>query len=178
MVAAATRSGGLFPIRYTALVLCALGGALCLAAALLWQRWWWWLAAALLLALALVGWFDLRQTRHAILRNYPIIGHLRFLFESSGPRCQYFIESTTRPAFSAPSARWSTSAPRASPTAAPSAPSSTSAPGLRMGQPLAAAHHAGLARLPHLDRRRPASHTRAWRPAPSPTTPACSTSRP
>ena len=94
MVAAATRSGGLFPIRYTALVLCALGGALCLAAALLWQRWWWWLAAALLLALALVGWFDLRQTRHAILRNYPIIGHLRFLFESIRPEMrQYFIES-------------------------------------------------------------------------------------
>ncbi len=94
MVAAATRSGGLFPIRYTALVLCALGGALCLAAALLWPRWWWWLAAALLLALALVGWFDLRQTRHAILRNYPIIGHLRFLFESIRPEMrQYFIES-------------------------------------------------------------------------------------
>ena len=94
MVAAATRSGGLFPIRYTALVLCALGGALCLAAALLWQRWWWWQAAALLLALALVGWFDLRQTRHAILRNYPIIGHLRFLFESIRPEMrQYFIES-------------------------------------------------------------------------------------
>ncbi|MDI9857383.1 FMN-binding glutamate synthase family protein [Comamonas sp. 17RB] len=94
MVAAATRSGGLFPIRYTALVLCTLGGALCLAAALLWPRWWWWLAAALLLALALVGWFDLRQTRHAILRNYPIIGHLRFLFESIRPEMrQYFIES-------------------------------------------------------------------------------------
>ena len=94
MVAAATRPGGLFPIRYTALVLCTLGGALCLAAALLWPRWWWWLAAALLLALALVGWFDLRQTRHAILRNYPIIGHLRFLFESIRPEMrQYFIES-------------------------------------------------------------------------------------
>ncbi|MEG2046038.1 MAG: FMN-binding glutamate synthase family protein [Comamonas sp.] len=94
MVAAASRSGGLFPIRYTTLVLCTLGGALCLAAALLWPRWWWWLAAGLLLALALLGWYDLRQTRHAILRNYPIIGHLRFLFESIRPEMrQYFIES-------------------------------------------------------------------------------------
>lgn len=94
MVAAASRSGGLFPIRYTALVLCALGGALCLAAALLWPRWWWWLAAAVLLGLTLLGWYDLRQTRHAILRNYPIIGHLRFLFESIRPEMrQYFIES-------------------------------------------------------------------------------------
>ena len=94
MVAAASRSGGLFPIRYTALVLCTLGGLLCLATALLWPRWWWWLAAAVLLALALLGWYDLRQTRHAILRNYPIIGHLRFLFESIRPEMrQYFIES-------------------------------------------------------------------------------------
>ena len=41
-------------------------------------------AALVLLACALLaalGLRDLRQSHHAILRNYPIIGHLRFLLE-------------------------------------------------------------------------------------------------
>ena len=37
---------------------------------------------------------DLRQRQHAILRNYPVIGHLRFLLEYIRPEIhQYFIES-------------------------------------------------------------------------------------
>ena len=45
-------------------------------------------------ALVLLGVHDLQQTRHAILRNYPIIGHLRFLLEFIRPELrQYFIES-------------------------------------------------------------------------------------
>ena len=45
-------------------------------------------------ALLLVGLNDLRQSRHAILRNYPIIGHLRYMIESVGPEFrQYFFES-------------------------------------------------------------------------------------
>ena len=48
-------------------------------------------AGAAVLAL---GWHDLRQTRHALLRNYPVIGHLRFLFEWIRPEIrQYFLES-------------------------------------------------------------------------------------
>ena len=36
---------------------------------------------------------DLRQHKHAILRNYPVIGHLRFLLESIRPELrQYIIE--------------------------------------------------------------------------------------
>ena len=36
---------------------------------------------------------DLLQTRHAILRNYPIVAHLRFLLEFIRPEMrQYFIE--------------------------------------------------------------------------------------
>lgn len=47
----------------------------------------------LLSALVIVGVRDLQQTRHAILRNYPIIGHLRFLLEFIRPELrQYFIE--------------------------------------------------------------------------------------
>ena len=41
----------------------------------------WWLVALPLIALSLWGVVDLTQTRHAIRRNYPIIGNLRFLFE-------------------------------------------------------------------------------------------------
>jgi hypothetical protein len=48
------------------------------------------------IALIALGVRDLRQTRHAILRNYPIIGHMRFFFEFIRPEVrQYFIESDT-----------------------------------------------------------------------------------
>lgn len=43
--------------------------------------------------LLLVGVRDLRQKKHAVLRNYPLIGHLRFLLEWVRPEVrQYFIE--------------------------------------------------------------------------------------
>ncbi len=44
--------------------------------------------------LVLLGVYDLLQGRHSILRNYPVIGHLRFLLEGAGPELhQYFVES-------------------------------------------------------------------------------------
>ena len=47
----------------------------------------------MLTSLVVVGIHDLQQTQHAILRNYPIIGHLRFLLEFIRPELrQYFIE--------------------------------------------------------------------------------------
>ncbi len=46
--------------------------------------------------LALVGGHDLLQTRHSVLRNYPIVGHVRFLLEKIRPEIrQYFGESDT-----------------------------------------------------------------------------------
>ena len=46
--------------------------------------------------LVLVGIYDLLQRNHSILRNYPVLGHLRFLLESAGPEMhQYFVESNT-----------------------------------------------------------------------------------
>lgn len=43
--------------------------------------------------LTLVGIYDCLQTKHAILRNYPILGHMRFLLEFIRPEIrQYFIE--------------------------------------------------------------------------------------
>jgi glutamate synthase domain-containing protein 2 len=45
-------------------------------------------------ALAILGTRDLVQTRHAVLRNYPITAHLRFLLEEIRPELrQYFFES-------------------------------------------------------------------------------------
>ena len=43
-----------------------------------------------------LGLYDMTQRRHTILRIYPVIGHLRFLFESIRPEIQqYFVESDT-----------------------------------------------------------------------------------
>jgi hypothetical protein len=39
---------------------------------------------------------DLTQRKHAILRNFPIIGHFRYLFEAVGPELrQYIVTSNT-----------------------------------------------------------------------------------
>jgi len=35
--------------------------------------------------------YDLVQRRHAILRNFPILGHFRYLFESVGPELRQYI---------------------------------------------------------------------------------------
>lgn len=48
----------------------------------------------LTIILSIVGIYDIIQSKHAILRNYPIMGHFRFFFESFRPEIrQYFIES-------------------------------------------------------------------------------------
>ena len=45
------------------------------------------------LVLSVVGVHDLVQRRHAVLRNYPLIGHFRFMFEAIRPELrQYFFE--------------------------------------------------------------------------------------
>ena len=53
-------------------------------------------AAVLFGALSALGLRDLVQTSHAVLRNYPISAHLRFLLEEMRPEMrQYFFESET-----------------------------------------------------------------------------------
>ena len=50
----------------------------------------------LLLPLLVVGVADMLQTRHTLLRNFPLIGHLRWLMEYLRPFLrQYFFESDT-----------------------------------------------------------------------------------
>jgi glutamate synthase domain-containing protein 2 len=53
-----------------------------------------WIVLSLIAGLVLaVGIYDLLQRRHSILRNYPILGHVRFALESIRPELQqYFIE--------------------------------------------------------------------------------------
>jgi glutamate synthase domain-containing protein 2 len=67
-------------------------------ALLIWPQWAspFWQITLAAAALVVVGIHDLTQTRHAILRNYPIIGHMRFFFEKIRPEMrQYFFEADT-----------------------------------------------------------------------------------
>ena len=84
-----------YPARYAAFALCVLGFVASVAAVIAWpEEWFAWLALAVFAGLSLLGVHDLRQEAHAILRNYPVIGHLRFLLEFIRPEMrQYFIES-------------------------------------------------------------------------------------
>lgn len=53
-----------------------------------------WALAVAVLSVGLIGAHDLSQRRHAILRNFPVIGHFRYLLEKVRPEInQYFIES-------------------------------------------------------------------------------------
>lgn len=48
------------------------------------------------LPIILLGMYDMVQKRHAILRNFPVIGHMRYLLESISPEIrQYFVETNT-----------------------------------------------------------------------------------
>jgi glutamate synthase domain-containing protein 2 len=80
-----------FPVRYTAWLLCAVG---LLLSAFTWVAFKSGGLLVLVFALLLaIGVRDVLQTRHSVLRNYPVIGHLRFLLEFIRPEMrQYFIE--------------------------------------------------------------------------------------
>jgi len=79
------------PVRYSVWLLSAIGLLLALFAWVAFGVGGW--AALVSLFLVGVGLRDSLQTRHSVLRNYPVIGHLRFLFEFIRPEMrQYFIE--------------------------------------------------------------------------------------
>jgi len=80
-----------FPIRYLAWILCAVVALLGAFTEVVAHTGWVW--AVLGLVGVIIGIRDVRQRRHSILRNYPVIGHLRFFFEFIRPEMrQYFIE--------------------------------------------------------------------------------------
>ena len=81
----------LVPIRYIPFGLCILGATTSFVALELHQQAFRFFV--LFGFLTLVGIYDLIQTKVAILRNYPVIGHLRFMLEFIRPEIrQYFIE--------------------------------------------------------------------------------------
>ena len=81
-----------FPVRYSAWLACAVVMMLAAFSWVAFDRGGW--LALICLALTLLGVRDTQQARHAVLRNYPVIGHLRFLLEYIRPEMrQYFIES-------------------------------------------------------------------------------------
>lgn len=79
-------------VRYTTFALCVLVAVLSLTL-VGWSNWMW-LTAAVALYLVGVGIHDMTQTKHSILRNYPVLGHIRYLFEMIRPEIrQYLLES-------------------------------------------------------------------------------------
>src|SRR3546814_17665245 len=58
---------------------------------------WWLIPTVLFGSLTALGIVDLTQTRHAIRRNYPVIGNLRFVLKFIRPDIrQYFFEDYTQ----------------------------------------------------------------------------------
>ena len=88
------RLNALYPVRYTALALCVVCALLSLFTLVGFGIGGFWFLV--FTGLAVLGAWDLRQTKSAVLRNYPVIGHLRFMLEKIRPEMrQYFIESDT-----------------------------------------------------------------------------------
>lgn len=82
-----------FTPRFVTLTLVCLVALSCLGAALVTAAWAAWTGFAFAGALAALGFRDLFNTHHAILRNYPIAAHLRFILEEVRPEIrQYFFE--------------------------------------------------------------------------------------
>lgn len=78
--------------RYATLLISLAICAISVEAALKWQPWLW-SVAVLSGALALLGIHDLTQRRHSLLRNYPILAHIRWMAEAVRPEIrQYLIE--------------------------------------------------------------------------------------
>ena len=78
--------------RYGTLAFVAVMTVVCLVAGF-WTPWVF-VFFLIFAALTLLGLHDLTQDSHAVLRNYPVLGNIRFLFEKIRPEIrQYLIES-------------------------------------------------------------------------------------
>ncbi len=87
-------ANSVFPIRYTAFALSGLGLLLSLFTLVGFGVGIFW--GTIFLFLVGVGIYDVVQTKRSVLRNYPVIGHMRFMLEFIRPEMrQYFLESDT-----------------------------------------------------------------------------------
>ncbi|AVR43998.1 FMN-binding glutamate synthase family protein [Christiangramia fulva] len=77
-------------IKFTFIALFIVGVIICI---IIWPKYGF---SALALLLFGIGIYDLVQKKHTILRNFPVIGHMRYLLEMLGPEIhQYFVENDT-----------------------------------------------------------------------------------
>jgi glutamate synthase domain-containing protein 2 len=69
---------------------------------------WVWVLVGVGIALVALVIHDLTQRDHAILRNFPVIGHLRFLLEGVGPELRQYIvvDNDAEKPFSRDQRRW------------------------------------------------------------------------
>ena len=85
---------GIRPSRYTAFLLCILAAAVGVALILLHRPEPGWTLTVIGGLLVILGLHDITQTRHSIQRNYPVIGHIRWMVEMIRPEIrQYLIEA-------------------------------------------------------------------------------------
>jgi glutamate synthase domain-containing protein 2 len=86
-----------FTARYICLTLAAAGTLACLIGVAVNPAVWWLPGLGLFGGLTALGIHDLLQTRHAVLRSFPIAAHLRFILERMRPEMrQYFFEDEKR----------------------------------------------------------------------------------
>ncbi len=70
--------------------------------------WWLILIVVVLAALVVLVLHDILQKKHAILRNFPVVGHFRFLLEKVGPELRQYIvtDNNEELPFSRDQRRW------------------------------------------------------------------------
>ncbi|HEU0198040.1 MAG TPA: FMN-binding glutamate synthase family protein [Nevskiaceae bacterium] len=79
-------------MRYCTYYACLVLTIACLVAAL-WVSAWWGIGVALFAAFAALGSWDLVQPHHNLMRNYPLVSHVRWVLEAVRPQLrQYFFE--------------------------------------------------------------------------------------
>jgi glutamate synthase domain-containing protein 2 len=82
----------IYPIRYTVFGMCVMGLLLSLFSLVVFHTGA--MTGLVFLGLVAVGLYDLQQTKKSVLRNYPVIGHMRYMLEFVRPEIrQYFIEA-------------------------------------------------------------------------------------
>ena len=72
------------------------------------MSWWLWTLTIVTALLILIALRDVTQKKHTILRNFPLIGRLRYWLETIGPELRQYIVSSNneeRP-FSRDQRRW------------------------------------------------------------------------